>query len=390
MNVALKPVKHSAQGPYLGFGLQPVRMCRHLLFCSPGAQVSLELLDDVAVHYPDGSVYVEQTKSALRKNPVSDWSIELWKTFFNWAEALAAGKLPANKTRFTLYVTPSRTGDFVQALHAATTAEEVTIVLDNIKMKLARLKASRECDTYLNNFLNAPPEHQQTIISNFSFISDTDNPVAEIRDLIAATVNPALWDDICAYGIGLAKERADRKIRDKLEPILDGDRFKNDFRQFVQKTNTPALLTSFTTAPGPAELKALIESRPVFIQQLELIGVETPEMVRAVSDYLCTSADKTTWAEAGLIFEENLSDWDDFLIARHGAIAGEVTDLHGEKDLKVRGRLLYRQCARMEAALDARSVPNHFVHGSFNDLANLLRLGWHPDYAVLLGDAGHE
>lgn len=390
MNVALKPVKHSAQGPYLGFGLQPVRMCRHLLLCPAGAQVSLEFLDDVAVHYSDGSVDVEQTKSATRKNPVSDWSVELWKTFSNWAEALAAGELPANKTRFTLYVTPPRTGDFVRALHAATTAEEVAAILDNIKSKMARLKASRECDTYLNSFLNAPPERQQTIISNFRFISDADDPVAEIRALMTATVDPALWNDICAYGIGLAKERADRRIRDKLDPVLDGDQFKNDFRLFVQKTNTPGLLTSFTTAPAPAELKALIESRPVFIQQLELIGVETPEMVRAVSDYLRTSADKTIWAEAGLVFEENLSDWDDFLIARHESIVGEVTDLHGEKDVKVRGRLLYRQCARTEATLDARSVPSHFVHGSFNDLANLLRLGWHPDYVALLGDAGDE
>src|SRR6185312_8309994 len=116
MNVALKPVKHSAQGPYLGFGLQPVRMCRHLLLCPAGAQVSVEMLDDLAVHHPDGSVEVEQTKSALRKNPVSDWSIELWKTFSNWAEALAAGNLLANKTRFTLYVTPPRTGELVHAL----------------------------------------------------------------------------------------------------------------------------------------------------------------------------------------------------------------------------------------------------------------------------------
>ncbi|UFZ03483.1 hypothetical protein LQG66_30355 [Bradyrhizobium ontarionense] len=390
MDVALKPVKHSAQGPYLGFGLQPVRMCRHLLRCQTGAQVSLELLDDVAVHYPNGSVDVEQTKSATRKNPVSDWSIELWKTFSNWAEALAAGELIANKTRFTLYVTPQRTGEFVSALHAATTIEEVTAVLAYIKSKLARLREPRECDTYLNNFLNAPPEHQQTIISNFRFISDTDDPVAEIRELIAATVNPALWDDICAYGIGLAKERTDRRIRDKLAPILDGDRFKSDFRLFVQKTNTPALLTSFTTAPPPAELKAVVESRPAFIQQLELIGVENSEVVRAVSDYLRTSADKTTWAEAGLVFEESLSDWDEFLIARHGSIKGEVADLHGEKEANVRGRLLYRQCAKMEAALDGRSVPSHFVHGSFNDLANLLKLGWHPDYAALLGDTHHE
>ena len=41
MNVAVKPPKHAAPGQYLGFALQPVRLCFHLLTCEPGAKVSL-------------------------------------------------------------------------------------------------------------------------------------------------------------------------------------------------------------------------------------------------------------------------------------------------------------------------------------------------------------
>ena len=66
MNVAVKAVKHAAPGPYLGFALQPVRLCYHLLTCPKGAQVSLEYLDDVAIHHPDGTLTFEQTKSASR------------------------------------------------------------------------------------------------------------------------------------------------------------------------------------------------------------------------------------------------------------------------------------------------------------------------------------
>ena len=42
MNVAVKAAKHAAPGPYLGFALQPVRLCYRLLTCPKGAQVSLE------------------------------------------------------------------------------------------------------------------------------------------------------------------------------------------------------------------------------------------------------------------------------------------------------------------------------------------------------------
>ena len=49
--VTSKRAKHSAPGQYLGFGLQPIRMCFHLLTAPAGSQVSLEHEDDVAVYF---------------------------------------------------------------------------------------------------------------------------------------------------------------------------------------------------------------------------------------------------------------------------------------------------------------------------------------------------
>ncbi|MFX8895388.1 hypothetical protein ABTM96_19850, partial [Acinetobacter baumannii] len=84
MNAGLNRVKHSAPGQYLGFALQPVRAFHHLLTCPRGAKVALEHLDDVSVHYSDGTIYLEQTKSALSHNPLADAAVDLWKTFANW------------------------------------------------------------------------------------------------------------------------------------------------------------------------------------------------------------------------------------------------------------------------------------------------------------------
>lgn len=51
--------KHSAAGQYLGYALQPVRLCYHLLTAPDGSQVSLEHLDDIAVHFPAGNILLE-------------------------------------------------------------------------------------------------------------------------------------------------------------------------------------------------------------------------------------------------------------------------------------------------------------------------------------------
>lgn len=59
--------KSSTAGQYLGFALQPVRLCYHSLSAPDDACVSLEYYDDVAVHYANNGVLLKQTKNAHSK-----------------------------------------------------------------------------------------------------------------------------------------------------------------------------------------------------------------------------------------------------------------------------------------------------------------------------------
>src|SRR3954471_4406038 len=101
MSVAqLERPKSSVPGQYLGYALQPVRLCFHLFDAPTGALVSLEFLEDVAVHYPDGALLLEQSKSALSGNPAGDRSAELWKALGNWAELCVSGGVSASTSVF--------------------------------------------------------------------------------------------------------------------------------------------------------------------------------------------------------------------------------------------------------------------------------------------------
>ena len=388
MNIAVKAAKHAAPGPYLGFALQPVRLCFHLLTCPPGASVSLEHLDDVAIHYADGTLTLEQTKSALKHNPIADWAEDLWKTIANWLDALAAGHVPARSSGFQLYVTPPHVGRWAKALNDAVTPQAAAALVDAIKVEHAKLKKPKGCEPFLRQFLAASDTLRTALVTRLTVSSDDTDPVDALRALIKAAVVPELVDMLCQSAIGFAKERADRLIREGKSALIGGDAFKKEFRAFVQRTNTPGLLTSFAKAPQPAEVDALLSTRPIFIQQLEIIDAPEDDRVRAVSDFLRTSADKSVWAELGLVFEGSLSEWDNHLVSRHGLICGEVTDMHAEKDAAHRGRLAYRRCAQLQAPLDGRVVPGHFVHGCYNELADELRIGWHPDYRCVLAGEG--
>lgn len=388
-----KRLKHAAPGQYLGFALQPVRLCFNLLTCPKSAKVSLEHLDDVAVHHADGSVLLEQTKSALSQNPVSDWAVDFWKSLANWLNSEASGAIVVATTQFRLYVTPSKTGSFAKSLSEALTPTQVEAITTKIRKALEKIEKQEKsptCIPYLKIFLDSTADKRFAIVSRFELISCDADPVDPIRLLLTPTVQPGLVDSLCQFAIGRAKEMADLLIRTGKPAILDGDGFKADFRNFVQKNNLPGLLAPLTPIPTEGAIVDLLSTRPTFVRQLDLIRVTEDERVRAVSDFLRSSADKSSWAEAGLVFKRGLQDWDDELVRRHGLVCGEVSDLHSEKLAEVRGRIVYRQSAQMQPPLDGQSVPGHFVHGCLNSLADSKALGWHPEYKSLLSGDEHD
>ena len=383
MNVVTQTAKHSAAGQYLGYGLQSVRLCYHLLSSPEGAKVSVEHLDDVAIHLSDGSVILEQCKSATKGNPISDWAADLWKTLANWLDFMAAGEIDPATARFELYVTPSKTGTIASALNDAVSVQDVEALT---KIIAAGPSKSKACATDVTRFLEAIPAHRQALVSRLRIKSEDTDPVDPIRAKLNLTVDPAIIDMICQWAVGSAKEKADRLIRAGQPAMIDADLFRAEFRAFVQKNNLPGFLTSFTQPPESGAVAKIIEDRPTFVRQLELIDILAEGLVRAVGDYLRTAADVSMWGERGMIFEKNLRDWNDDLIGRFEHIAGEIVDTHAGHSHLVCGRVIYRRCASLQAPLDGRAVPGHFVHGSFNALADDQRLGWHPEYLVLLSD----
>ena len=385
MNGAVKAVRHAAPGPYLGFALQPVRLCYHLLTCPRGAKVSLEHLDDVAIHFADGEVFLEQTKSALKQNPLADWAPDFWKALANWLSSASSGAIVPAQSYFQIYVAPFRTGIWAQAFNDAKSDRDVEELTSEIASKFK--KKTLVCAPLVQKFLDATNGERAAIVTRLTVVSE-DDPVEPLRALVRSTVVPELVDVLCQAAIGIAKEQADELIRGGKTALIDGDNFKANFISFVQRNNLPGLLKSFTKAPTEDEITAVLIKRPTFIRQLEIIEASEDDCVRAVSDFLRTSADKSSWAEAGQIFKGSLRELDEDLVRRHGFISGEVADVYSASDNAFRGRQTYRRCAQLQVPVDGRAVPDHFIHGSFNSLADLMRLGWHPDYQSLLETEG--
>jgi hypothetical protein len=376
-----KPLKSSAAGQYLGYSLQQLRFCHHLLRVPDGDSVSLELLDDVAIHRADGSYLLEQSKSALASNPAADRAEVLWKTFANWADLCAAGTVSAVNTDFRLYVTPAKVGDLVQLMHAVTTKRPVADVLAKIKKLYNSKTPNAGCNPHVLRFLNAGDQICSAIIRQFKLVTE-DEPAEAVREYVRPGVPAEAIDDLSSAAIGMARDRVDRLIRTGQPSLLSAVVFRQSFRVFARRFNLTNLLT-FTTAPSSAAVEALVNTSPTFVRQLRAIEAGQDMLVTAVSDYLRTTADKVNWADEGLIVEDSLNDLDSQLERQHTIARDEIEDTMATASEAVRGRNLYRKCTSTELPFEGQPLPGHFIAGAYNCLADASRLGWHPQYSSL-------
>jgi hypothetical protein len=303
-----------APGQYLGYGLQPVRMCARLLLAKEGDYVSTEHLDDVAVHSADGMLLLEQTKSALSKNPVSDWAIDLWKTFANWIGTTTKLSLDPKSTHYVLYVAPGNSGQRVSELHQAYTKQQVDAIVEAVRADLASRPTAPVCADHLEVFLEADPTTRAAIVANFSLIGQ-DDPLEEIRNHLASAVSPVVLDDICATAIGWVKTAADKLLRARQPAKIAVSDFRTRLRAIVKRQDRDHVLNSVASLPDDAAIDAEVRRR-TYIRQMELIECASDEKLRAASDFLRASADRTNWSDRGLVDETSLAEFDDRLERR--------------------------------------------------------------------------
>jgi hypothetical protein len=379
-------IKHAAAGPYLGFALQPVRLCYYLLSSPHDSSASLEYLDDVAVHYADGKILLEQCKSALSHNPISDWSDDLWKTIANWLDAVETRKVDGGKTSFHLYVTPAKSGKLSASIHDGVDAEAVEALVKQVKDKLTTKADPPKCIAHVRKFLDATDAVRLAVVGKTTVSATDADPLEPLRELLRPTVSEELLDVICASAIGQAKEAADKCIRRRVPALVGVAEFRRNFHAFIQQNNMAGYLPTFTTAPSKESAKALLASGPVFARQLQLIKASEEQQIRAASDFMRTSSEKVKWADLGLVYDGTFKDWEETLLRKHDAAQTEIQETYSEKNQDAQGRIVYSRCAAMEVPLDSRAVPGFFTHGGFHDLADRRELGWHPEHEALLDE----
>ncbi|HBZ87066.1 MAG: hypothetical protein A2509_03625 [Candidatus Edwardsbacteria bacterium RIFOXYD12_FULL_50_11] len=375
----------------MGYSLQQTLFVSLLLQSRKESIVSLEVFEDIGVETPGEGKLAVQSKSTSNGNPVSDRSIDFWKTFHNWLTAVEKGELDPDNTLFKIYVSKKVTGPIAESFSNAKTIAQAKEALISAQTELwgkapafeKRSSVALGISAFVEHIFNDDKDLISKIICSFELETGSGSPQSDLRDIFSKLLCPdEIIEDLNKYALGWVKDKIDRAIENNEAAIIKVSEFRTTLVSFIGKRSSKSILSSFARDPDPTEINA--ERLKKYVRQLEFIESPDDQKIRAIIDFLKASSARTEWSEKGLVFEESFNEFEDNLIRTWKNLRTKTFLNQNNASPSAKGQILYSECSLHRAHLQAMETPSHFIPGSYNALADIEKVGWHPDYLQLL------
>lgn len=375
-------MSENAPGQLLGFTIQFPRALCHLLNCTPGSVVCVEVHGDVATIHSNGSKTAEEDKSSVNSNPVTDKSSDLWKTLSNWIDAVKTGELDIEKTKFILFRNKSGRQGIADAFHSANSADEIEKALDNAIVKMSDIDQEHVAWMYYENAINKNRPILKKIIENFTLETGSGDGFDEVEALLKKLHVPAKSiKDLATHLGGWILRNVTNKISQKKDARISWEDFNAAFlERFEQARRLELIDFTLEVPPSEDQIKFQISLRPRYLLQAELVGCDHEDLLGAVTDFLKARTNRDRWIEHELLDEISAADFETKLHRFWKNAKSTIKITNKELSPVERGRLLYNQCQIRQETIKNSELPDSTVAGTYHALANGLKLGWHEDW----------
>lgn len=377
---------------YYGYSLQCTEFVSLLLEADPGTTVSLEVFDDLGTVSVKGETLALQTKAGSGANPVSDSSVELWKTLRNWLDQLNAGAIDIKKTRYELYVNSNKKGKLCELMSAASTPDQVSNIIDEAKKKFLSTRTGKPKPSIGQGlrsqlevvFSDSNADLLKELILHFNYRAGSGSAYQDLVDkLEKAFIDKDVLTDVLLYALGWVKKRIDEAIEHNIPAIIIVDEFRGVVTTFRNKLKSREYLPSFAGDISEQE----IESNKLtnYVRQLQLIEASEDEVYEAITDFLTAKASAVEYALRNLVNEDSFGEFRETLKTLWTNLKKKLDLEADSKDDVHFGQRLANACLSERKMLEGIPVFDRFTPGCFHALADVPELGWHPKYEKLLG-----
>lgn len=387
---------HNATGSMLGYLYQS----RYALLrgleegrTSAGHALTIEKFDDIAFEEGDSPVELIQAKHHGKPGDTSDKSVDVWKTLAIWTERVKGDPVTAADTRF-VFLTTNTASPSSALSRLRQTGENrdvdgaVALLIDAAKSSNSMATAKARAD-----FVAMDEGLRKLLVGNIWVLDRAPNIVNVRDDIEALLFYSAPRDHIKTFTDYLEGWWFSRIISALTDPTqasipLTAIQAKiDDLRESFQTGKLPLDETIEAMPP----VSTLPDDDRAFVRQMRLVGLPEPSTLAAVHDYYRAFEQRSRWARENLFLDGEADRYDRALQdawQRRLAAKKEEYGNCSNADKEKLGRELFHWASSYPKPLRNRDEL-WLSSGSYQILADSIRVGWHPEFKALM-DGGKE
>lgn len=394
--------EHTAGPQLIGFDYQFYYFMYLVLDLNPGEKIGFEVLDDIHIELPDGSIELLQTKHTIQKTSkgeivnLTERDSDLWKTISNWLLFINNSKDKdeyLNKTVFKLVTNKSINNNtfFENIIKYQRNEIKIKAFSDYIK-NLHSNTDSVDIKNQIGSLKKLDNKIKSKFINQIQIISEPENIITLVKKRIhKLIVKEERVNDV--YNSLLSNMQHDKFLtiidRKKFEISFEdySIRYGNCFDYAYEKTVLPKRKLNLIY---PEDLKS-----QTFIKQLVDIGEtfesDSDDIFKYTTAMLKTFNSLNDWKENGDILstqiiafdEEAIFVWDRIFKERYRDYkskieSGEIS--HDESLIKQIAIECISEVRKEKLKLKNDELNEELSNGQFYILSNEPKIGWHIDW----------
>jgi hypothetical protein len=352
--------------------------------------IAIDTLDDIVVDKRGNLDHIQTKNHGENAAKLSNKSPDLWKTLRIWCEFISAGK--CDDSTFYLVTTSEVSDKSVASFLKFNNRDEGNAIKLLNEIAESSLKKKKINNTNIKGykaFNSLSAAQKKKLVSKIVVLEKSPSLFDEIdkqlREVMIQSVKYSLLDQF----LNRLEEWWLKRV---LEHIRDNDLISSteinskvdSLRDEFTKNNLPIDL-------GIEELKVNEEDckNYTFVHQLNIIKIDRERILDAMEDFYKAYKQRSKWVDDGFIYPEEIEKYDKKLHKRWKRRflqkKDDLNDEYTKKEILKLSQKLYEIIENDDSPVIRPDVTEEFIiMGSYHNLANELKIGWHLDYENIL------
>jgi hypothetical protein len=385
--------RHSAAGPSAGFGYQLDRALHWLAQSPAGALIGIETDDDVAVRGLDRSTILEQCKHSIREggHPFGDRSKDLWNTLAIWVEAINSRQASIESTAFLMVTNKALPECIAKRISRAKSENEVAACIEDLE------EAGEAPPQYIANLVARVLDSEsrstlRAVIARTELADASDGTAGpELRRRTISQLQLPEWCSSSAESIadellGWLHNTVMSSWQQNHPAWVKRDHFVNQLHAILARRKREVIRERAEHLIPVTDDNIGCEKGRPFVKQIYLVTDDDTIVGTSIREFIRCNIEKARLSREGNVTEADWTAFEEALSSRWSKIRSRVIRMKsGAAEVDIGFEIFVETTEdHCEKLAGSETEQVYLTSGTYHRMADLLKVGWHPRYDVLM------